>query len=474
MGQLPHRDFFEVIPPGSFLPTALAFWLWGPSVWVARTLTLLYAGLLGFAFDAVALRLGVSWLPRAAALSFLIPFGVWCWPMPSHHWVATILQLIAVYAFLRAMDQSSFPSLWGAGAGLASGYACASLQDQGAYFVLLVLGGSLLWSRGDSRRRAIFLGWLAGLGAIGAAFAFYLLPGVPLPALWEQLVSFPASRYSAFINRSDFWMGWKTIRAFHRDGGFSQLPIYGSTLVALYAFLTLVPFASALCLAAGTVRRWAGRPQLFFLAAATAAALGCTFHRWSPQNLLWAVPLLLPSVVLGLERGLRVPRPALPITLRICLFGFTCLWIVHAALFAHLCEPSRCRPVAGPAGILRSFKHAEADSLQSVLTAIEHHVPPGCPLFCERYCPLINFMSLRPNPTRYTIFLHPEYNTPPQVEEVITSLRSHSEARVLLMRPPRRDDAFQRYVLAEFSEVWSSPYAALYARNPTQRDGNPP
>lgn len=462
-GQVPHRDFFEIVPPGSFLPTAFLFWMFGPSVVAARSLAALYAVLLGWLVDGISCSLGARSATRAWILAFLVPFGVWYWPIPSHHWVATLCQLAAVLCLLKAAKDERGQALWAGLAGAASAYACFTLQDQGGYFLGLLGALFFPFLAAPLRRRRLLAAWATGGGTVAAAFALYLLPRVSPSVLWAQWVSFPASRYREIAgNRGGLLLGWEVVRSSLESGVFSKAPIYFISHVAAGLVLTALPFAACAALFLAYRRRWLPPGQAGLLSAAAGAALLCTVHRWALTNLVWAAPLLLPSVALAGGRAERAAgrwiRPAFQ-------WGASCLailWLLNAISFAYLCRPSQTLAVSGPAGTLRSHERIEAQALQETIAAIDRLVPRGGPLFCEGYTPLISFLSLRPNPTKFTILIYPTYNTEDQLGEVVASLRDRPDARVLLMLPLRLGDPLHRFVAENYRPVWRTAYAALF------------
>lgn len=103
-GQVPQRDFFEIIPPMAAYVQAGVFYILGPSVFSLRLLGALYGVVL----------LGLVWLCGrrylkkllflSLPLALLIPFGVGVWPFASHHWLADIFLLASLLVLDRAFN----------------------------------------------------------------------------------------------------------------------------------------------------------------------------------------------------------------------------------------------------------------------------------------------------------------------------------------------------------------------------------
>ena len=135
-GQTPVADFFQLETPLPAYVLGLAFKVLGPTVATDRLLGLLYGLLLIALVYANAKVFLLSPITRAAALAFLIPFGVGAWPFPSHHWAVDLWLLLALWFLTREA-----PSWKLAGAALGGGAAAMGalcLQDQGGYALLAV------------------------------------------------------------------------------------------------------------------------------------------------------------------------------------------------------------------------------------------------------------------------------------------------------------------------------------------------
>ena len=99
--------------------------------------------------------------------------------------------------------------------------------------------------------------------------------------------------------------------------------------------------------------------------------------------------------------------------------------------------------------------------MQLVIDGIEKNVPPGAPVFCTEYNAMINFWTLRPNPTRYNIFISPILHTRAQVEEVLEDLDRQPDSYVLLFVPFLAGDLFGARVSQTYQVVWRFPWAVL-------------
>ncbi len=148
-GEIPDRDFFVIIPPFSFVPTALLFKFFGPSVLVGRLISIILAFGLIFILNLVLKKTAVDDYLRILSISLLIPFGVSYWPIPSHHWWCDLFCLLCLYFFLSPFSEEGVKESSENGRNLfLSGIFCAlaffTLQDQGGYLLILLISFILL------------------------------------------------------------------------------------------------------------------------------------------------------------------------------------------------------------------------------------------------------------------------------------------------------------------------------------------
>ncbi len=471
-GEVPHADFFEIVPPVSFLPTALAFRLFGATVAAERGLSLLYALLLAVGCERLLARFTKDLTARALVVAFLVPFGVLNWPMPSHHWAATLLQVYALLA-LHAALRGPRPLAWSAAAGALAGWAGLSLQDQGALFALLVPLLGFPWVAEAARRRRLLAGWLLGLASAAAPVLLWLLSRVPPGELLRQWVLFPASQY-ATVNSSQFAFPWREIASALTGPGFREAPLVMAAYAVTQCFTTLLPPASLAAATALLLRRRGDELAEAGLLAGGALALVLTcLRRYMLTNLFWAapVPLVLVAWAASAAAG-PGRRPALRWLARGGAWVVTAACLLAAFHFGAVSSsPARTVTVRGPAGALRFTDPYRGGQLQELLDAVEREVPPGAPLFCRGYIPLVNFLALRPNPTRYTFFV-PPYNTADQGAEWVRSLRRGGVVWGVSQTDRSRFlDGSGLYVVANYEPVWSNREFILWK---ARSAGGPP
>ena len=193
-GDVPYRDYFAIIPPGSLALVAGWFDLWGQSLGALRWAQLLIALALSLLLHLnLSARKVPAWLSAGASLCFAwlyFPF----WPIPSHHYFAITAALGALLA--APPEDGGEGALrrggarWLLAGGLA-GFACLTLQTEGTLAVGWLLMQAL-WKPGRWRNLALFT---AGLAVAGVSSAALLAALGAFPAAWDQLVLWPLKHY---------------------------------------------------------------------------------------------------------------------------------------------------------------------------------------------------------------------------------------------------------------------------------------
>jgi len=464
-GQVPHRDYFEVIPPLSAGVLSWTFRLFGVGVSSVRGLGFAYGVVLLLLTWALARRFCLTPLYQALPLAVLVPFGAGAWPFPSHHWLADLFCLGALLALAGASEGSWTFSRAAVGGG-AIAAACFTLQDQGGLALLAALL-PLPWIGRDFRKRYLSGLVLGGL-AVAAAVSFLWLPPDP-GLLGYDWFAFPALHYRQIPENAVGLMD-----------SFSQLlgqwdpvalriaPLHAGAVASASMLLFALPF----CSLAGVWPLWRDRslprPVVVLLVAFTAASLGTALHRWSLMNLIWAIPIPAVAVAAALSRAPE-SWPSLArkgaVILTCTLLGvFLSAGILRGAFV--LRNPGH--KVTGLAGAYRTFNSHEAESLQGFLDAIETRVPRGEGAFVRGFIPLVSFLSLRPNPTPFTCYIPSlGYQTPAQAERLCRSIEErHVRWGISSDTPFDPTDPADVYLSARYRVVWRNGTYALLERRP--------
>jgi len=198
-GQVPHRDFYSLQGPLSSV--ILAGWssLVGLSLLKLRVFGALVHMCMVLLTYLIARRVASpGWALAAGAVAVLVGLPHMRFaPLPV--WMGLCLSMLSVWLALRSWidDVSRIAYL----SGLIGALGMLVRHDQGVYMLvaIMVLAALMRSSSWAASRRASFkLGhWIAGAFTIGVpVFVLAWLIGA-LPAMWDQLVLFPLTRYHA-------------------------------------------------------------------------------------------------------------------------------------------------------------------------------------------------------------------------------------------------------------------------------------
>lgn len=463
-GQMPYRDFFEIIPPLPLVTMAGAQGVLGVTVWASRGLAILYAVLLALASYLVALRLLRSATGRCAALAPLVSCGVASWLLPSHHWLADLLALAALGALLAAVDGA--PAPWAFAAGALSALGALSLQDQGGV-LLAALALWLSFAAPRAARRAMAAWFGAGVAAVFLPAALWLLPRVAPGVLFYDWVVFPLTRYrGAEGNTGGLVDTWVRVAALWRNGAFDGAPVEFGLWVLKTLAVCVAPIAALAAFISGARRRWLDGGRLWLMAAGLAAFLAPALRRPAPVNLEWALPFLSIVVAWHLERRGEEGGDAVRLAWRAASWFWIALFSAAGLVRLPGLLNAQGGMVSTPAGTIGPLAPGRARHLQGLVDAIGERVPPGEPLFAAGFIPMVNVLTHHPNPAPLNVFVPPGYTTPRQVEETIAALESRRTRWIVRLWGFSGGEAWDDYLTAHFEPDYLNGRFELWKRKP--------
>lgn len=457
LGEKPYLDYFDGFLPFSFLPTAFVFSLFGANFLVARLLVLGYALLLIISADMLLSRLTKSFLPRVALAAYLIPFGVFYWPIPSHHWVVAITQLLCLAMLLQGLRSN--PVRNGILAGIMAALGVFSMQDQGAYLVIALLIFFFPWIDLKHTRITLLISWISGGVATTAVFMVYLLSHVSLSTIIDQAILFPLQRYKLLPGNQNSLanLGLQQIGSPAWVEHLISFPDYTITQTAISIALPLLAPIALLILIMCYVRKLHPKAITGALMAGVLAFLGGSLHLFSQTYLVWAAPMFLIVILWGIDT-FNVSSKRL---VTACLLGIIVISCLYSLGRFRLTTAQPRVAVTGRAGTLVVPADSTQSSMQLVLDAIEQHVPANSPLIVTQYNPIINFWSQRRNPGPLNFYLWGTLHTDEQARDMIQALKNYPETHVLLFIPAQGTDPFAQYVLENYQISWRAPWALL-------------
>lgn len=390
-GRLIYRDFFEFLPPLSFLLTEAWLNLVGTSVAGGRLLAVLaIAGTAGFTFLTCRSATGGAAAGAALAIGWVVE-SQGLWTQVNHHWFTLFFSMAAAWAALSAVHSGVSDRWRPLLAGLASGAAAMVTPTRGA---LAVLASAVVFL--DFRRpRGDVVAFLAGTAAVPLCMLAYIAAHGTVADSFADVILFTMRRYSAV----------------------QHVPYAYATTLQTFPSALVYP-ACALALAVLAVRGWRSLLRDRFLVACAAFALAGfigSYPRPDSAHLNFTLPLALPlagrcAVLLGLGWPARRRR--------IALAGAVCLILPSALCFALMSLGSFYVPaVETQAGRVRFWdRNGRAEAVGRVVA-----LPAADRVFFYPYDPLLPVLTGRKQVSKYDLFV-PSYTTAFQYEDACTSV----------------------------------------------------
>ncbi|AEU35029.1 hypothetical protein AciX8_0679 [Granulicella mallensis MP5ACTX8] len=201
-GQMPYRDYFQFLTPGTDLIYSLLFRWFGVELWIPN-LTMACLAAIAMWLMMLAARRVLRGMALALPALFLIGFGLAGSLDATHHWFSTIIAMTAMLVLMRDIQPRHI-----AFAGALCGVAASFTQTKGA---LITIGFLiyLLWKSIDGKEPARVFWYRSSLllaVALSIFFAinlhFILLVGW---TKWVQaVIVFPLRYYSSIPGQTGF------------------------------------------------------------------------------------------------------------------------------------------------------------------------------------------------------------------------------------------------------------------------------
>jgi hypothetical protein len=392
-GQVPGRDFFEVMGPGSFYWLGLFFDVFGKG-WQVTRLQLLLTGVgtVGLLYSMARQVCGAG--TAVLAWLFVLVTGMPLWPETSHHWDSNLFAVAAVWCYLRFEKTGQTAWVMAAG-GLAAVTACF-LQQKGVY-LLAALVVCAVWKAHGARLLT------GGFGVVALAVVGYFWQAGALPGLFYANVMFPLTAYRT-LNALPYAYGWlgaalsPVVQILGKGNAIAGLLSGGIACVPVLVLVTL-PLLLAVVLAAK--REWPQRVLLL-----TGAAIWISeLHRPDVFHLAYGSPVLAVALFGAVRNAGRV----LSAVLAGGLLAFGGMTLAAHVSGVHNVETRR--------GTVQTA--VDTGALEFLCT----HVQAREWVFVYPYNPIYYFLADVRNPTRFSILLY-GYNTDGQFAEVVGDLES--------------------------------------------------
>ena len=405
-GQMPYRDYFQIVPPGTDLTYALLIRAFGLRTWIPGLTMATLAATTGLLITRISMRVVRGWsvaLPAMFVLAFLLPEAM----DATHHWFSTVLALAAVLVLLGGLTPSRIVA-----AGALCGLTASFTQTKGAailagFAVFLICRAR--WSGvpvRDALRQGAVLGVMATGTFVIANAHFISAAGV---SRWFYcIIVYPLHYYPAPALNN-----WRVLT--YEFGEHHDL-LKWAAFPFVYA---MVPMASVALLFA-TRRRWKVSHescQGLVLIALTGIFMFLVIAPSPSIKRMGSVgPLDMVCLAWFLSRPGRIPT-----LLRLALS----LGAIGLALVLPVRTQTHWRAFLDlPAGRTAFFDQSQYDEYTWVL----HHTQPGQFFFrVPMYVPLHLV-----NPAPFDALDTSEYTRPEQVAALVQSLETHSVPLMIL------------------------------------------
>src|SRR5277367_22016 len=165
-GQLPYRDYFQIVPPGTDLSYALLIKCFGLRAWIPNLVMAFLAAATALLITLIARRLmqGVSSLLPALLFTAFVLYGSLD---PTHHWFSTVAVMGAMLVLLDGTSRIRV-----AAAGALCGFAACFTQTKGALAVFAFVI-YFVWKMLQDRAATKEWWWKCLLLCIVAAVVFF-------------------------------------------------------------------------------------------------------------------------------------------------------------------------------------------------------------------------------------------------------------------------------------------------------------
>jgi len=404
-GERIYRDFFEFLPPGSFLIGAAWMQLIGPSFASIRVLAIgVIVACAGLTYVAIRQASRSPGLAALLTITWVVQ-SQGSWMVISHHWFSTAASMASAAALFSALTTGGTAPTALRLAGFFAGIAAMMTPVQGAFLCLAALG--LAATRPD-RRRAV-VGVVGGVAIFPLATLAYLGATDAIGSAFYDIIVFPAQHY-ADVNAV-------------RYGAFTEPH---SVAAMLFLPLTLVLTAAAAILDRQLLWR---DPRCRAALALALVAVPSVFPRPDISHINFVLPLAFPLFAIvtpHLLRGLgpvRRPVGLALIALAVVVAGYAAYKKIVPIVLGPLREVSTAR------GVFVATPSPWIDVVAALVAEIER-TPPADGFFFYPYSPMLPYLTAREHVAPIDIMI-PGYTTPEQYRAVC--LRVVRDARWIVI-----------------------------------------
>ena len=443
-GEVPFRDFFVELGPGTLYLQAAIFKLCGSSLGSIRFTT----WLVGIAISWLVFQLSKAIIDGPLAIAPSLLFVAICYSYPPayavlHHWWGSLFFMLMILALMKHTALLKSGSivrlrwlLFAAGILAMATFLC--MQSDGAWAILLgatflvmarKVGANMSWREAGLKGGEDCIWFFLGVGTVvGVAIGYFGAQGAFTDWVHDNIV-FLLVNYLPYERKTPFAHSWASTSHFAGlllAHGAKELP----AATRYYSFSLVGPVVAftATTLQLLMVRPARGsRPSILLLYLLGAIGAHCAeSHAADTVHFIYMAPIMLVLLVqnwqfaMGRWHVMRRPLLALAATVT-----------AASALVAYRTVSDAGRgktPIYTRRGICY-INPTYDPHLQTWIDVIEKAVPPDAETFIFPYDSYFYFYTATRNSTRYNSILS-EYNSHQQIEEAYHSLETHKPAYI--------------------------------------------
>lgn len=397
-GQVPYRDFFILMGPGTFWIQGLSLRIFGVSLAASRVVTIGdIAVLTGCVFWIVARRFRAVYAAWIAGLFLILETAYPGIALPNHRWDSAAFAIIAA-TILTERPRAVLVFLAGACAAFAA-WITPTLALVGLSLIILLV----------VEARSLVRPFVAGCSLVSFGCAVVLAAQHALLPMMEHML-WSGRNYGG----ANFMPYGSCI------GGYAQLFQNASGAEFVTAALVVIALSIPALLPPMVLSAaWAQREDwtVRVLSITGLAMLAATYPRMDVAHLVYAAPAFyaLAALLAG-----AIARPWIRIT------GFAAPALL-AAIFVWYSAAQRASETVllTRAGVVRASARDTA-----LIAALNREIPPGSDFFAFPYLPVAYFITLGNNPTRYS-YLQPGMMADADESAALNELQARPPAKVL-------------------------------------------
>jgi hypothetical protein len=387
-GERLYLDFFEFLPPGGFLLTAI--WLWGTKINLiaARTLTVVVIVAIASSSYLIGYRILRSAAVAAIFALSWVAMSQGGWTQVNHHWFTTMFCMIQLCALVFWID-APHRLLFLVGAGLAGGTAAMITPNRGA---LMLIAGLAAFSKARRQFGELIVYCVTAL-MMPVLLIFYVASQGALSAAFDSVILYPLEHYAG-IQSVAYGAGWD---------------IQNVLLVLLFPAATILAVLHI-------ARDWraALNDRLLRLFVCSTLAAFCGFSARSDiAHITFAAPLIIPLLqycIPSVFFSARLLRLATVSVIGLAL-GLSLAFFLTVVLLT-----VRSPELQTPRGSVKVLRPDTKLIIQRIMD-----LPPDDTIFFYPFDPLLAFLTNRVNPSRLDVFL-PNYTTVAEFENECRSV----------------------------------------------------